>query len=220
MCSNFLPARREQLTHHFGVTPLFDDLPSETYPGYLAPLIRPSLENSALECVPACFGMVPHWADIKLARRTYNARTESVEQRPSYKTAWRKRQFCIIPVDSIFEPCYETGKAVRWQISHAKGRPLGIAGIWDWRPDKPDGPAMFSFSMLTINADSHPLMQRFHKPNEEKRMLVIVEPSQYEDWLHVSLDDAKKFLVPYPAEQLIAQPAPKPPRTKQQRTAA
>jgi hypothetical protein len=39
---------------------------------------------------------------------------------------------------------------------------------------------LLSFSMLTINADQHPLMKRFHKPGEEKRMPLILEP-QYHD---------------------------------------
>jgi putative SOS response-associated peptidase YedK len=43
---------------------------------------------------------------------------------------------------------------------------------------------------LTINADGHPVMQRFHKPNDEKRMLVILRPEQYDEWLACPVEDA------------------------------
>jgi putative SOS response-associated peptidase YedK len=187
----------------------------ETYPGYMAPIIRLAHDQPEKEeCVAACFGMVPHWADLKLARQTYNARTETVATKPSYRNAFKNRQFCIIPTDSFYEPCYETGKAVRWNIAHAKDRPIGVAGIWEWRANGSDGQPLISFSMLTINADGHPLMQRFHKPEDEKRMLVILEPQQYQAWLHAAVEEAPSFFVPYLAEQLVAVPAPKPPSRK------
>jgi hypothetical protein len=71
------------------------------------------------------FGMVPHWADLKLARQTYNARTETVAAKPSFRHAFKQGQFCVIPVASVYEPNYETGKAIRWEIADADGAPLG-----------------------------------------------------------------------------------------------
>ncbi|MFD2270887.1 SOS response-associated peptidase family protein [Undibacterium arcticum] len=111
----------------------------------------------------------------------------------------------------FFEPCYETGKAVRWRIEQAQGRPLGIGGIWEWKADGPDGLPLLSFSMLTINADKHPLMKRFHKPREEKRMPVILEPQQYHDWLEGALQNDAAAFAPYPADQLVAVADPLPP---------
>ncbi len=159
------------------------------------------------------FGMVPHWADLKLARQTYNARTETISTKPSFRAAWRQGNFCIIAADAIYEPSYASGKPVRWKIADATGQPLAIAGIWEWRADGPDGP-LVSFSMLTINADGHVLMQKFHKVDDEKRMVVLLEPSQYDDWLHASPAEATQFLKRYPAERLFAEPAPKPLATK------
>jgi putative SOS response-associated peptidase YedK len=219
MCSNYTPARSEQIKKYFGVEPPAFDFKPETYPGTLAPVIRlpqyekPAdvLEDDEVECIPGCFGLVPAWADLKLARSTYNARSETVATKPSFRHAWKKRQFCVIPLASFFEPNYETGKAVRWRIAHSDGQPLGVAGIWEWRPNGgPDDRPLVSFSMLTINADKHPLMRRFHKPGDEKRMLVILEPDQYQPWMHSSLDGASSFLMPFPAEQLVAEAAPKP----------
>jgi putative SOS response-associated peptidase YedK len=73
-----------------------------------------------------------------------------------------------LPANSFFESSYETGKAVRWEIMNAGGEPLGIAGIWEHRQDGPNGLPLLSFSMLSVNADGHPLMQRFHRPTDEK----------------------------------------------------
>jgi putative SOS response-associated peptidase YedK len=37
--------------------------------------------------------------------------------------------------------------------------------------------------MLTINADDHALMRRFHKPGEDKRVVVILDETEYDAWL-------------------------------------
>jgi putative SOS response-associated peptidase YedK len=63
------------------------------------------------------FGMVPNWADIKPARKTYNASTETVASKTSFRNAFKRGQFCILPVNSFYEPNYETGKPVRWEIA-------------------------------------------------------------------------------------------------------
>ncbi len=215
MCANYTPGRKDAISQHFGIDGAIFDFLSEVYPAVLAPILRPARDaNGGIECVPACFGMVPHWADMKLARQTYNARAETVAQKPSFRNAWQRKQLCIIPAMNFFEPNYESGKAVRWRIEHAAERPLGIAGIWEWKPQGPDGKPLLSFSMLTINADQHPLMQRFHQPGEEKRMVMILDPLQYDGWLEGSLAAEPEVYQPYPAEQLKAEADPAPPRAK------
>lgn len=70
-----------------------------------------------------------------------------------------------------------------------------------------------SFTMLTVNADNHPLMKRFHKPGDEKRSVVIVRPDAHAYWLNCrSTDEARSFLNLYPAEQMAAEAYPLPPR--------
>ncbi len=215
MCADYTPGRKEAISEHFGVESMIFDFLTETFPAYMAPIIRPArATEGGIECVPACFGMVPHWADMKLARQTYNARTETVADKPSFRNAWRKRQFCIVPAVNFFEPNYESGKPVRWRISHVAERPMGIAGIWEWKPNGPDGQPLISFSMLTVNADQHPLMQRFHKPDEEKRMVLILEPEQYHPWLEGLLTAPEDIFRMLPAEQLVAVADPMPKRTK------
>jgi len=85
-----------------------------------------------------------------------------------------------------------------------------MAGIWEFRPQD----LLLSFSMLTINADGPPLMQRFHKPDDEKRMVKILEPDQYHGWLDGSLVTEADLFQQCPAERLVAVADPLPPRVK------
>ena len=87
---------------------------------------------------------------------------------------------------------------------------MAIAGIWEYRP----ADQLLSFSMLTINADGHPLMQRFHKLDDEKRMVMILDPDQYQGWLDGLLVAEEDVYRQYPAEPLVAQPDPMQPRTR------
>ena len=214
MCANYTPSKREAFSHHYGLDRGIFDNAAEAFPGYLAPIMRESRETvGEVECLNAVFGMVPHWADMKLARQTYNARTETVASKATFRNAWKRNQFCIIPAENYYEPSYESGKAVRWRIAHADARPLSIAGIWEWKANGPDDLPVLSFSMLTINADGHPVMSRFHKPGDEKRMLVLLDPDQYRPWLEGALVNDPQVYQPYDAEKLVTEAAPLPPRT-------
>ena len=84
---------------------------------------------------------------------------------------------------------------------------MGIAGLWSqgWSPV---GVAMMTFCMLTVKADDHPLMQQFHKPDEEKRMVAVLDPTQYDAWLDCPEPEMLGMLTPYPAEALRASVAP------------
>lgn len=61
--------------------------------------------------------------------------------------------------------------------------------------------------MLTVNADSHSLMNQFHKPTDEKRSVVILHDDQYTAWLNAAPEQSMAFMVPYAAELLVAQTA-------------
>lgn len=55
------------------------------------------------EALLGSFGLIPHWVtNTKIARHTYNARTETVADKPSFRVSWRKAQHCIIPVETFF----------------------------------------------------------------------------------------------------------------------
>lgn len=157
--------------------------------------------------------MVAPWVkDIKKqVRSTYNARSETVSEKPSYRNSWSKGQHCIVPTMSFFEPDWRSGKSVPTQIGKADGMPMGIAGLWD-RWTSPDGALVFSFTMLTINATDHPVMNRFHRPEDEKRMVVILPEDQYDAWLDAKPTESMAFMQPYPAEAMIATPTAENPQ--------
>ena len=62
--------------------------------------------------------------------------------------------------------------------------------------------------MLTVNADEHRLMNQFHKPTDEKRMVVILPERAYRDWLEAPLNRVNEFLLPHPADAMVAMAPP------------
>lgn len=178
MCANYRPSSREALAA-FPLPPP-DFTYGEAYPGSVVPIVT----NFAPRIwVPASFGLIPGWAkDTKIARSTYNARSETVAEKPSFRHAWQRGQLCIIPADAIFEPCYESGKVVRWRIEREDSKPMGLAGLWE-RKLADDGRSSWSMTMLTINADNDPVFRRFHKPGDEKRSVVMLPDDAWGDWL-------------------------------------
>ena len=213
MCTNYRPTSRELIDDYFGTPPPDIEFREEAYPGYQAPIIRLAREDEQRskrkECIAATFGLIPTWSkDGKNYRSTYNARTETVFEKPTYRNAWKKRQFCIVPMDRFYEPNYETGKPIRWRIECQDQKPFGVAAIYDyWK--NPEGTWIASFSLLTVNADGHPVMGQFHPVNDEKRSIVVIEPESYDDWLNATTDEAISFLAPIPATQFTSAPAPR-----------
>lgn len=212
MCSHYQSVVDDKrLLKQFGAQAPAELKKSDIWPGYQAAFIRlhphAGVGDAAvphLDCHSGIFGLLPHWAkDIKSARHTFNARSETAAQKPSFRDAWRHGQRCIIPAEAIYEPDWRSGKAIATRITRTDGEPMGIAGLWSsWAP--PAGPVVLSFTMLTINADGHPLMQQFHKPGDEKRMVVVLPPSSYQDWLHAKANDAGAFLNAFSAEAYSA----------------
>ncbi len=220
MCSNYKAVTRiDHLVSFFGVTRDFAEPPPEwapeIYPLKLAPFIRPATDGSGNRIVESGqFGLLPHFAkELAYGRKTYNSRSETVSILPSFKIAWKRGQRCIIPAEKIYEPCYESGKAVRWAIELPAATPIGIAGIWAEHPSMkmPDGSPLLSFAMLTVNADGHPVFQRMHGPQDDKRMVVILHPDDYDRWLTCPVEDAPTFFRQY-LGNLNAYAAPAPPR--------
>jgi putative SOS response-associated peptidase YedK len=205
MCTNYRPGSRDYIAARFGVDADFD-YAAEAYPASAMPIVRQ--REGVLECVRACFGLIPHWArDTKIARSTYNARSETVAEKPSFRRPWRLGHFCLVPMQAFYEPNYESGRAVRWRIQRGDGAPFAVGGIWDrWRG--PDGTDVISFSMLTINADAHPVMGRFHAPGDEKRSIVVVDAADDARWLGGAAP--RELLRPMAADAFTALGDPRP----------
>ncbi len=209
MCTNFTPTQRAQWVKEALGVDLPSDYPEETYPGYLAPLVVKSHQSERIACGLARFGLIPAWAkDNKISRHTYNARSETAAEKPSYRTAWRQRQFGLVLVENFYEPSYESGKAERWKIELASGDPLAIACLWDRWTDPVSGERVVTFSMLTVNADAHPVMKRFHKPGDEKRTPVIIAPELHDTWLSADTAQASELMTWSHMPDLSAMPAP------------
>jgi putative SOS response-associated peptidase YedK len=212
MCSHYESASAERIREAFGVTP---DLPfkTELWPTYEGAFIRARREesneddSSEYEALTGQFGLLPFWAkDRTLGRRTFNARSETADSKPSFRSAWKNAQLCVIPAESIYEPDWRSGKSVPTRITRTDGGLLSVAGLWEeWRGA--DGALVHSYSMLTINADDH-MMQNYHKPKDEKRMVVILPSGLINDWLIASTDQIQDFMRQYPEDRLMAEPRP------------
>jgi putative SOS response-associated peptidase YedK len=216
MCVNFRPPLPEQLDAVLGVlVDLYDqwDWPTETWKDYMAPIVRAGSEGQRELCL-ASYGMVPRRfipAGVKVFD-TMNARAESIGEKRSFAPAWRNAQLCAVPMNCFYEPCYESGRAERFGIGMHDDALFFVAGLWrEWK--EPSGALHTSFTQITVNADEHPLMRRFHKPGDEKRSLVVLPQEELDSWLGCKDPElARSFLRHYPAEAMKAWVAPQPPR--------
>ena len=175
------------------------DLPTSTahdvFPTYPGPIVLKSHNTDRTAIGLARFGLLPSWAkEETFGRKTYNARVETVAEKPSYRHAWTKRHYALALADAFYEPCYESGKAVRTAIKQANHEPMAIASIWDTWTEPETGELIVSFSMLTIDASNHPVMQRMHKPEDEKRTVVPLRPELFNTWLNATPEEAQALL--------------------------
>jgi putative SOS response-associated peptidase YedK len=211
MCANYEPIRLSDIAKLGLPQPTFDFV-SEAFPQDLCPILVAG-HQADLEWRQAMFGLVPDWADdLKFSRHTYNARMETVATKPSYRSAWRKNQFALIPMQSFYEPCYESGKAVRWKIERLDHEPFTVGAIWDTWSDCLD--TIRSFSMLTINADQNAVMKQFHKPEDEKRSLIIIPSELRKDWLYADHKTAIELIHEMSVTDFHGVPAPLVRKTK------
>lgn len=210
MCAHYEAViQPERLRMYFGVEPP-PRVKSQVWPLYEAPFIRRHPHRDvgddavpAREAMAGLFGLVPHWAgELGFGRRTYNARSETVTEKPSFRDAWRNAQHCIVPAEAIYEPDWRSGKAVPTRIARQDGKPMGIAGLWTSNR-KATGQEVLSFTLLTVNADGHEIFGHLHKPQDEKRMVVVLSEDQYDAWLDAPAARSMKFMRQDPAPLLM-----------------
>lgn len=238
MCTSYSPASIQQLKFYFGVeVAALPEYPSHSYKDYVAPIIRLNSDGKRIVDI-AGFGMTPrrHIPGHVKAWDSMNARAETIATKPTFSRAWKSCQYCLIPMVSFWEPYYESnaqlwdsgmgegrpidkkevGKSVRHLIGTFDGQPFAVAGLWrEW--SEPDGSTALSFTMITINADSHPLFRMMHKPDSppDKRSVVIIPRDEWDAWLNCRDPEiARTFLKPYPPELMRHLPDPIPPRSK------
>ena len=121
------------------------------------------------------WGLVPSWTnDPKIGNRMINARSETAAEKPSFRTAFKKRR-CLIPADGYYEWRKQGKKKMPTYIQQADRELFAFAGLWEsWK--KPDDSWLHSCAILTTDANEK--LRPIHH-----RMAVIVEPEDYARWL-------------------------------------
>ena len=203
MCSNYeFPSKKRLSLLDIHEDQLELEMKTHVYPLAPAPIMMRGADEFELDI--ARFGLIPAWAkELKYGRHTYNARTETVASKPSFRHAWKNNQFALVPVDTFYEPKYIEGKPHWFGISREDGNPFTVAAIYD--DSHIDGEKIRSFSMLTINSDQHPFMKQFHDPNDEKRSIIVIPEESRHDWLHCDHEQAHEFFFEM-KDEFIAKP--------------
>ncbi|PIT77994.1 SOS response-associated peptidase family protein [Limnohabitans sp. G3-2] len=165
-----------------------------------------------LELAQGQFGLVPTWvksaSDAKLrSTKLAVTRYETMSTATATRETWLKGQRCIIPMQAFLEDDWRSRKPVPTRIARVDGKPMGVAGLWErWTQGDEE---ITSFTLLTVNANSHALMNRYGPDGNEKRMPAILNEGAWSAWLTAPLDKAREFMRAYPANLLLANPVQK-----------
>lgn len=122
------------------------------------------------------WGLVPFWAkDPSIGNRMINARAETVAEKPSFRTAYRKRR-CLILADGFYEWRKDAHAKTPYFISLASGDPFAFAGLWEeWQP-KDAEESLQTAALITTAAND--FMSQLHN-----RMPVVLEQEAGDRWL-------------------------------------
>jgi putative SOS response-associated peptidase YedK len=142
------------------------------------------------------WGLVPYWAnDPKIGFKMINTRAETVDEKASFKHAFKKRR-CFVLADGFYEWRKEGNKKIPYRFTLKSERPFAFAGLWEkW--DK-HGDSMYTCTIITTKANE--LVKGVHE-----RMPVILPKEWEEFWLDPAIDDTeylKSLLRPYLAEEM------------------
>jgi len=202
MCGRFVGFRKlEELVQHFPI----DKTACDAAASYnIAPsqevlaIVRQHGENRLDKYH---WGLVPFWAkDVGIGNRMINARAETVDQKPSFRTAFKKRR-CLIPADGFFEWKGSKGRKQPYYLTLPDQRPFGFAGLWEqWRDPQSESPVYKSCAIITTTASKS--VQPVHH-----RMPVIITPAKYNRWLDPDCEDPtelKDILANWIETELVA----------------
>ncbi|HYF13266.1 MAG TPA: SOS response-associated peptidase [Candidatus Paceibacterota bacterium] len=194
MCGRFAVfSSKEALEARFKAT-----VSDETSPHYnAAPSQKlPTILNmNDEEIVNTKWGYLPHWAkpDGKI-RPQINARGETVDQKPFFKTSFKSRR-CLVLSDGFYEWDRKGPKKIPYFITTKDKEPFAMAGIWDTSQE--DGREINTFAIITTGANK--TVSQIHD-----RMPVILQRDEERDWLDQSLplNAAKEMLTALPDGQI------------------
>lgn len=165
-------------------------------PTQMAPVV--SLNESGPEHSMMRWGLVPSWSKDQLnAAKLINARSETVAEKPSFRSAFKHRR-CLIPAHGYYEwKAVSSGKQP-FHFQRAEGKVMCFAGLWEqWHPheETENEPPLETFTIITTQANE--LAARYHD-----RMPVILPEQNWDHWLNPQTkpDDLKPLLVPFAGE--------------------
>jgi putative SOS response-associated peptidase YedK len=132
------------------------------------------------------WGLIPSWAkDMKIGSHTINARSETVAEKPAFRSAIKHRR-CLIIADGFYEWQPQGKKKQPYYFQMANNEPFAIAGLWEnWR--SPEGENIVSCSIITTTANE--TVQPVHD-----RMPVILPSGDWEQWLDSSINNSQQVL--------------------------
>lgn len=202
MCGRFsLFTPGEKIENQFGVTIDHDLEPRyNVAPTQPVAAVRLNQAGNAREFTYLTWGLIPSWSkDPKIGSRLINARSETVAEKPFFRSAFKRRR-CLIPATGFYEWQRQGDRKQPMFIYAADGDPFGLAGLWEiWQ--SADGSVIHSCTILTTEPNE--LMAEIHN-----RMPVIIHPDDYSMWLEPGSnpDDAHHLLRPYESEKMAAYP--------------
>lgn len=135
------------------------------------------------------WGLVPSWAkDAKGAARLINARRETVDSKPAFRAAYRRRR-CLLPADGYYEWQQDGTRTQPWFLSCRDGGPLAMAGLYEvWAPL--EGERLWTCTVLTTQAPDE--LGHLHN-----RTPLLVRPQDWARWLDPTVEDpGQDLLVP------------------------
>lgn len=133
--------------------------------------------DGARALAPMRWGLVPAWwkKGLKELPATFNARAETVAEKPMFRDAFRRRR-CLIPISGYFEWVTAPDGKQPFYVSRADGAPLSVAGLWDEWVDPESRQPLRSCTMIVTAAND------FTRPVHD-RMPAILEPDSFAPWL-------------------------------------
>jgi putative SOS response-associated peptidase YedK len=149
------------------------------------------------------WGLIPSWAkDQKIGSRMINARSETLAEKPSFRTAYKRRR-CLVLADGFFEWQKQPQKKgkIPFYITMKEKRPFAFAGLWEtWH--SPDGAEIKSATIITTSPNN--LIAKVHN-----RMPVILPIDSHDTWLSLeekSNQELQPLLKPYPETEMQMYP--------------
>lgn len=197
MCANYKPIQLGQIKA-LGLPAIPFDYMDEVYPLYDTPLLFQSVQG--LEWRLVKFGLIPKWAqDTEIAKRTYNARNETLHEKRSFQEALMKCKYGVIPVSEFYESMFINGRPQRWGVRRKDGQAFFIAALYEIT--KIQGEIYRSATMLTMDAREHAMMKEFHEPGEVKRSVIVIPYHRLQAWLSHDQPDIQSFVEGFPVDE-------------------